>query len=78
MKTYLITLFSGNRFNIPKEIMNQMQLKVGDKLLLRCNNSKGIIICKPNLWDKLEIDFNELDQEFEDLINIFKKANRKN
>ena len=78
MKTYLITLFSGNRINVPKGVIEQMQLKVGDKMLMRhSNNGKGFIICKPNIWEKIEIDFNDLDQEFEDLINIFKKVHKK-
>ena len=68
MKTIFVTLQAGNRIYLPKQIVSNADLHMGDVLAVKCSeNKKGIVLYKPTFIGRLDHDFHKLDKEFENL-----------
>ena len=67
-----IVKINKNMVYLPKKIMYSAKLKNGDSVIIR-NMTNGIVICKTNVLEDLEVAFQEFDKELTELF-ISKKA----
>ena len=78
MTSRLITIQTGNRIHLPKEVCDYLDIKPGTQFILKVHgDKKGLVLCKPSLFDEIELDLQELDSEFDELyesIGLKKKS----
>ena len=56
----------GGKINIPKDFLVKHNIKKGDKIMIKCNDN-GIILCKTNALDEIDIFFESLDGDLRKL-----------
>ena len=62
----LVHLKKDNTIFIPKGVRECLNIKNEEKLVLKCT-CKGMIICKPNAFDEIDLFFESLDEDLKKL-----------
>jgi len=67
VKIKIIQLYGNGTIRLPQDILNKLNLKKGDKLVITAKHD-GFVVCKiedysQNWMDRFDVEFRELDNE---------------